>query len=161
LNYAGTDDGKLHVTRDGGKGWTDVTAALPARRWISRVVPSDHAEGTVYVTERGREDDEFGAYIYKSTDYGKTFTSITGNVPAGSVNVIREDPSDPLTLYVGTDFGVFVTRNGGEQWHVLGSGVPSVQISDLAIQARDNVIVISTYGRGMYVMDGLKVREIR
>jgi photosystem II stability/assembly factor-like uncharacterized protein len=161
LIYAGTDDGKLHVTRNGGESWSDVSAAMPTRRWVSRVVPSVHADGTVYVTQRGREDDDFGVYIYKSTDYGKTFTSIKGNVPAGSVNVIREDPSDPVTLYVGTDFGAFVTRNGGRTWHVLGSNLPSVQVSDLAVQPRDNIIVIATYGRGMYVMDALKVRAIK
>jgi photosystem II stability/assembly factor-like uncharacterized protein len=161
LIYAGTDDGKLHVTRNGGESWADLTAALPAKnKWISRVVPSEHAEGTVYVAQRGREDDEFGVYVYKSTDFGKTFTSIKGNVPAGSVNVIREDPTDPLTLYLGTDFGAFVTRTGGKQWQVLGS-LPSVQVSDLAVQPRDHLIVISTYGRGMYAMDARKVREVR
>ncbi len=76
LIYAGTDDGRLHVTRDAGKQWTDLTAGVPTRRWYSRVVPSDHADGTVYVTQRGREDDDFGVYVYKSTDFGKTFTSL-------------------------------------------------------------------------------------
>jgi photosystem II stability/assembly factor-like uncharacterized protein len=161
LLYAGTDDGKLHVTRNGGESWTDLTKALPTTRWISRVVPSEHAEGIVYVTQRGREDDDHGVYIYRSADFGKTFTSIRGNVPAGSVNVIREDPADPQTLYLGTDFGAFVTRNGGRMWHVLGSDLPSVQVSDLVLQPRDNLLVISTYGRGMYVMDALKVRAIK
>ncbi len=161
LIYAGTDDGKLHVTRDGGGEWTEVTAALPMRRWISRVVPSGHAEATVYVTQRGREDDDFGVYVYKSTDYGRTFTSLKANVPAGSVNVIREDPADAQTLYLGIDFGALVSRDGGRNWHVLGTTLPTVQVSDLAVQPRDNLIVISTYGRGMYVMDALKVRAIR
>jgi photosystem II stability/assembly factor-like uncharacterized protein len=161
LIYVGTDDGKLHVTRNGGGDWTDLTAALPARKWISRVVPSMHVEGTVYVTQRGREDDDFGVYIYKSTDYGRTFTNISANAPAGSVNVIREDPADPQTLYAGTDLGPLVSRNGAKQWQVLGTSLPSVQVSDLAVQPRDNLIVISTYGRGMYVMDALKVRAIR
>ena len=161
LIYAGTDDGKLHVTRNGGGTWTELTAALPTRFWISRVVPSEHAEGTVYVTQRGREDDDFGVYIYRSTDYGRTFTSLMANLPAGSVNVVREDPSDPQTLYVGVDLGALVSRNGGRQWQVLGSTLPTVQVSDLAIQRRDNLIVVSTYGRGMHVMDALKVRAIR
>jgi photosystem II stability/assembly factor-like uncharacterized protein len=161
LLYAGTDDGRLHVTQDGGKTWTDLSSSVPSRRWYSRVVPSAHAEGTVYVTQRGREDDDFGVYVYKSTDYGKTFVSLAANVPAGSVNVIREDPSDPNTLYLGTDFGAFVSRNGGAQWQVLGAGLPSVQVSDLAVQPRDHVIVISTYGRGMYALDARKVREVR
>ncbi len=158
LLYAGTDDGKLHVTSDDGRTWTELTAALPTRKWHSRVVASRHAENTVYVTERGREDDDFGVYVYKSTDRGKTFSSIASNIPAGSVNVIAEDPRAPATLYLGTDFGAFVSTNGGLEWHVLGSNLPTVQVADIAFQARDNIIVIATYGRGMYAMDALKVR---
>ena len=114
LLYAGTDDGRLHVTRDGGKAWTELTANLPQKKWISRVVPSAFDEGTVYVTQNGKRDDDFAAYIYKSTDFGKTFTSIVGNIPGGPVNVIREDPSNPKILYVGTDMGaVRVDRRRG------------------------------------------------
>jgi ligand-binding sensor domain-containing protein len=121
------------------------------------VTPSAHADGTVYVTQRGREDDDFAAYIYKSTDFGKTFRSITNNIPAGPVNVIREDPKNPEILYAGTDFGVYVSTNGGGRWEVLGSNLPSVQVSDLQISSRDGLIVISTYGRGMWVFDATKV----
>jgi photosystem II stability/assembly factor-like uncharacterized protein len=154
LLYAGTDDGRLHVTRDAGKIWINVSANVPTRRWYSRVVPSQHNEATVYVTQRGREDDDFGVYVYKSTDYGKTFTSLAANLPAGPMNVIREDPSNADTLYVGTDFGAFITTDGGKTWQVLGGNLPSTQVSDLQYHARDNIIVISTYGRGMWVMDG-------
>ena len=153
LIYAGTDDGRLHATRDGGVTWSELTASLPTRKWISRVVPSQHDEGTVYVTQRGREDDDFAVYIYKSTDFGRSFTSIGGNVPAGSVNVIREDPTTPSRLFLGTDFGAFVSADGGKEWRVLGGNLPSVQVSDLQYQPRDQVIVISTYGRGMWAMD--------
>jgi photosystem II stability/assembly factor-like uncharacterized protein len=153
LIYAGTDDGHLHVTRDGGASWTELTSALPTRMWISRVVPSQHDEGTVYVAQRGREEDDFGVYVYKSTDFGKTFASIAGNIPSGSVNVIREDPSNPSRLYLGADFGAFVSNDGGNEWRVLGGNLPSVQVSDLQYQARDRVIVIATYGRGMWAMD--------
>ena len=161
LIYAGTDDGRLHVTRDAGKQWTDLTAGVPTRRWYSRVVPSEHADGTVYVTQRGREDDDFGVYVYKSTDFGKTFTSLAANLPAGPVNVIREDPADPNTLYVGTDFGAFVSIDGGKQWKVLGGNLPSTQVSDLQYQKRDNVIVISTYGRGMFAIDAQGVKAAK
>ncbi len=157
LLYAGTDDGHLHVTMDDGKRWSEITAALRSRKWISRVVPSQHAEGTVYVAQRGREDDDFACYLYKSVDYGGTFTSIAGNIPAGSVNVIREDPIDPNTLYVGTDFGVFVSIDGGRNWQVLGGNLPSVQVSDLHYHARDRVIVVSTYGRGLWAIDATRV----
>jgi photosystem II stability/assembly factor-like uncharacterized protein len=159
--YAGTDDGKLHVTMDLGKTWTELTKSLPSRKWISRIEPSRHTEGTLFVSQRGREDDDFAPYVYKSTDNGKTFTSIAANLPAGPVNVIREDPVDPNTLYVGTDFGAFVSTNGGRDWQVLGSNLPSTQVSDLQVHPRDHVIVISTYGRGMWAMDALKVRAVR
>ena len=158
LIYAGTDDGHLHVTRDGGATWTELTSALPTRKWISRVVPSQHDEGTVYVTQRGREDDDFGVYVYRSTDFGKTFTSIASNIPSGSVNVIREDPTTASRLFVGTDFGAFVSNDGGKQWSVLGGNLPSVQVSDLQYQPRDRVIVISTYGRGMWAMDAVGIK---
>jgi photosystem II stability/assembly factor-like uncharacterized protein len=159
--YAGTDDGKLHTTTDGGRTWTDLTMMVPTRKWISRIVPSRHSDGTVYLTQRGREDDDFAVYVYKSTDYGKTFTSLAANLPAGPVNVIREDPTDPETLYVGTDFGAFVSTNGGRHWQVLGGNLPSTQVSDLQIHPRDHLIVIATYGRGMWAMDALKVRAAR
>jgi photosystem II stability/assembly factor-like uncharacterized protein len=157
LLYAGTDDGKLHVTLDDGKTWTELTGRVPTSKWYSRVVPSAHAEGTVYVTQRGREDDDFGVYVYRSTDFGKTFSSLAANIPAGSVNVIREDPANAGVLYLGTDFGAFVSTDGGRRWQVLGGGLPSVQVSDLAYHARDNVIVISTYGRGMWVLDAARL----
>jgi len=158
LIYAGTDDGRLHVTMDDGKRWSDLTASLRSRKWISRVVPSQHVEGTVYVAQRGREDDDFAPYLYKSIDYGGTFTSIVNNIPAGSVNVVREDPADPNTLFVGTDFGVFASVDGGRHWQVLGGNLPSVQVSDLQYQPRDRVIVISTYGRGMWALDATKIK---
>ncbi len=159
LVYAGTDDGHLHVTMDDGKRWSEITAALRSRKWISRVVASQHTEGTVYVAQRGREDDDFTPYLYKSVDYGGTFTSIAGNIPAGSVNVIREDPGDPNTLYVATDFGVFVSVDGARNWRVLGGNLPSVQVSDLQYHARDHVIVISTYGRGLWAMDATRIMK--
>lgn len=158
LLYVGSDDGRLHTTIDDGKEWTELTSRLPVRRWFSRVIPSEHAEGTVYVTQRGREDDDFAPYVYKSTDFGKTFRSIAANIPAGPVNVIREDPRNPNVLYVGTDFGVFVSTDGGARWQVLGGNLPSTQVSDLQFQPRDHVIVISTYGRGMWVLDAAGVK---
>ena len=161
LLYAGTDDGRLQVTRDGGATWMEVGGALPVRKWISRVVPSQHQDGTVYVTQRGREDDDFAVYVYKSTDYGRTFSSLAANIPAGSVNAIEEDPTSPATLYLVTDFGAFVSRDGGGRWEVLGANLPSVQVSDLQYHPRDHVIVISTYGRGMWAMDAQAVHAVK
>jgi photosystem II stability/assembly factor-like uncharacterized protein len=156
--YAGTDDGKLHVTVDEGVTWTELTAAVPTRKWYSRVVPSRHDDETVYITQRGREDDDFGVYVFKSTDRGKTFASLASNIPAGSVNGLAEDPRNSSTLYLATDFGAFVSTDGGRRWEVLGANLPSVQVSDLAYQARDNILVIATYGRGMYALDTLALK---
>jgi len=159
LIYAGTDDGRLHVTMNDGKRWSDLTASLRSRKWISRIVPSQYSEGTIYVAQRGREDDDFTPYLYKSIDHGGTFTSIVDNIPGGSVNVVREDPTDPSTLFVGTDFGVLVSVDAGRHWQVLGGNLPSVQVSDLQYQPRDRLVVISTYGRGMWTLDAARIKS--
>jgi photosystem II stability/assembly factor-like uncharacterized protein len=163
LLYVGTDDGHVHVTMDDGKTWTELTKNLPMtqRKWVSRIVASKYDEATVYLAQRGREDDDFAPYLWKSTDYGKTWRSLAANIPAGSVNVIREDPAVPNLLYVGNDFGVYVSTSGGQRWEVLGTNLPSVEVSDLQIQPHDSMIVVSTYGRGMWVMDALKVRAVK
>jgi photosystem II stability/assembly factor-like uncharacterized protein len=163
LIYVGTDDGHVHVTTDDGKTWTELTknVAPTQRKWVSRLVASKFDDATVYLAERGREDDDFATYLWKSTDFGKTWKSIAAGIPAGPMNVIREDPSTPSVLYAANDFGVYVSTNGGQKWDVLGGNLPSVEVSDLQIQPRDNLIVISTYGRGMWVMDAVKVRAIK
>lgn len=114
--------------------------------------------GTIYVTQTGRRDDDFQVYIWKSTDFGDTWKDISGNIPAGPVNVIREDPVNPNILYAGTDGGVYITKDGGNRWSVLGS-LPFVYVHDLAIRPRDNMIIIATHGRGMWVMDANPINE--
>jgi hypothetical protein len=159
LIYAGTDDGKVQVTKDGGKTWTEIMAGLPYQKWISRIVASAFDLGTVYMTQNGKRDDDFTPYVWKSTDFGKTWTSIVANIPLGPVNVIREDPVDRNILYVGTDGGVFVTKDGGKTWNVLGAGVPMTYVHDLVIHPRDNIIVIATHGRGMWALNANPVNE--
>jgi len=153
LVYVGTDDGKTHVTRDGGKTWTDLTSKFLQRKWISRVVASAFNEGTVYLAQSGRTDDDYRAYLWKSTDYGQTWKSIASSIPAGPVNVVREDPSNPNVLYAGTDIGVYVSTNGGDSWSVLGDGLPSTFVFDLIVHPRDKILVVATYGRGMWAID--------
>jgi len=153
LLYVGTDDGRIHSTIDTGKEWVELTSRIPVRKWISRIVASEHDEATVYITQQGRSDDDFAPYVWKSTDAGKTFTSISGGLPAGAVNVIREDPRDRNTLYAGTDMGVYRSRDGGTSWEVLGGGLPSVQVSDLQVDTRSGLIAIATYGRGVWAID--------
>ncbi len=156
--YAGTDDGRLHMTKDGGNHWTEITKGLVPHRWMSRVVASRHNLSTVYVSQNGKRDDDFGVYIWKSEDYGKTWKDISGNIPAGTVNVIREDPRNRNILYAGTDNAVFVTKDGGENWQVLGD-LPSTYVHDLIIHPRDNIIVVATHGRGMWALDANAINQ--
>jgi photosystem II stability/assembly factor-like uncharacterized protein len=152
LIYAGTDDGRAHLTKDGGKTWVEITDGLIKNKWISRVVASKYDLATVYLTQNGKRDDDFAVYIWKSNDYGKTWQDISGNIPLGPVNVIREDPIDNNILYIGTDIGVYVSKNGGKSWDVLGD-LPSTYVHDLIIHPRDNILVIATHGRGMWALD--------
>jgi photosystem II stability/assembly factor-like uncharacterized protein len=159
LIYAGTDDGRLWVTKDGGEVWTEITAGLAPGKWMSRVVASAYDLSTVYLTQNGKRDDDFTPYVWKSTDYGKTWTSLAKGIPVGPVNVIREDPVRKDILYVGTDMGVYVTTDGGATWQVLGGNLPTVYALDLIIHPRDNVVVVATHGRGMWALDADKVNN--
>ena len=159
LIYVGTDDGKVQITRDGGRTWSEIMAGLPYQKWVSRIVASAFDLGTVYMTQNGKRDDDFTPYVWKSTDFGKTWASIAANIPFGPVNVIREDPVDRNILYVGTDGAVFVTKDGGKTWSVLGGNLPMAYVHDLIIHPRENVIVIATHGRGMWAIDAEPVNE--
>jgi len=104
------------------------------------------------MTQNGKRNDDFAPYVWKSTDYGQTWINIAANIPLGPVNVIREDPINKKILYVGTDIGVYITKNGGKEWEVLGD-LPSTFVHDLQVHPRDNIIVIATHGRGMWALD--------
>ncbi len=153
LIYAGTDDGHLHATMDDGKTWTDLTSKLPQKKWVAKILASQFNESTVYLAQQGRYEDDFAVYLYKSTDYGKTWKSIRGNLPGGPINMIREDPVSANVLYTCNDFGVYVTTNGGQRWDVLGGNLPSVNVMDFVVHPRDRVLVAVTHGRGVWVID--------
>jgi len=153
LIYVGTDDGRVHITRDGGQSWTDITDGLPYKKHVSRIIASAYDKGTVYLSLNGKRDDDFAVYLYKSTDYGQNWIDIKNNIPCGPINVIREDPNNEKVLYVGTDIGVYVTVDGGQTWHVLGGNLPSTFVHDLVVHPRDNVLVAATHGRGLWVID--------
>lgn len=159
LVYVGTDDGKAHVTKDGGKTWQEIMTGLPYQKWVSRIVASAFDIGTVYMTQNGKREDDFTPFVWKSTNFGETWVSIVGNIPLGPVNVIREDPVDKNILYVGTDLTVYVTKDGGRTWNVLGGNLPTTYVHDLIIHPRDNIIVIATHGRGMWAFDANPVNE--
>ena len=152
LIYAGTDDGRIWRTMTGGKKWEEIGGGNVPVKWVSRLEASKYNLGTVYLTQSGRMDDDFQVYVWKSTDFGKTWADISGNIPVGPVNVIREDPVDEKKLYAGTDAGVYISKDGGEKWEVLGD-LPFAYVHDLAIHPRDNMIIIATHGRGIRVFD--------
>ncbi|MCR9246920.1 MAG: hypothetical protein NXI31_17945 [bacterium] len=156
--YVGTDDGRVHRTMDGGRNWQEITRGLAPHRWISRIVASQHDDGTVYVAQNGKRNDDFAAYLWRSVDRGATWQDISKGVPSGPINVIREDPENADILYVGTDIGVYVSTDRARSWHVLGE-LPSTFVHDLIVHPRDGVLVIATHGRGMYAMDVRPLRE--
>jgi photosystem II stability/assembly factor-like uncharacterized protein len=158
LVYTGTDDGRLYMSLDEGKEWRELTAALsPRKEWIGTVLASKYDEGTVYVAQQGRYDEDFAVRLYKSTDSGRTFRSIAGNLPGGPINMIREDPVSASVLYAANDFGVYVTTNGGARWDVLGGNLPSVNVMDFIVHPRDRMLVIGTHGRGVWAIDVSKI----
>ncbi len=159
LIYAGTDCGNVWVTKDGGKKWDSLNAGLPYQKWVTKLVASQHNLSTVYMTQNGKRDDDVMPYIWKSTDFGKTWIDISKGIPLGPVNVIAEDPVDPKILYVGTDQAAYVTTDAGATWDVLGTNLPSTYVHDLIIHPRDNMIVIATHGRGMWVMDANPINK--
>ncbi len=153
LLYVGTDDGRVHVTRDGGITWKQINEGIPKHTWVSRVVASQYDEGTVYLTLNGKRDNDFQVYVYRSTDYGASWEDISEGIPGGPVNVIREDPFSNQVLYVGTDLGVYVTTDAAETWSVLGSELPLTFVHDIAIHPGQKKMVIATHGRGMFTLD--------
>ena len=162
LLVVGTDDGLVQVTRDGGKTWVkaDHFPGVPDTTYVSRVVFSKANEGTIYATLDGHRSNDFKPYVMKSTDFGHSWSSIASDLPdGGPVQVIREHPRQPNLLFVGTEFGVFFTVDGGGHWTQLKSGIPGVPVHDIQIQARMNDLVVGTHGRGVYILDDLAPLE--
>ncbi len=170
LLYAGTDDGNIHVTKDGGYSWTKINvtipAALPAKGktkqpaintiptglWVSRVIASQHKEGRVYATLNGYRSDHFAPYLFISDDYGTTWKQLGKDLPYEPLNVVREDPKSDSILYVGTDGGLYVSFTQGNSFMQWNGGMPrSVPIHDIAIQQRENEIILGTHGRSLYI----------
>jgi hypothetical protein len=161
LLYAGTDDGNIHVSRDGGYSWTLINKKLPKGLYVSRVVASGFQEGRVYATLNGYRNDHFAAYVYVSDDFGANWRSISANLPAEPVNVMREDPVQSNVLYVGTDGGLYVSIDGGNSYMMWNKGLPySVPVHDLVIHPRDNELVLGTHGRSIYIAAVSEIRKL-
>jgi len=159
LLYTGSDDGQLQVSRDGGATWTNATAKVPGAprlAYVSKVEPSRFAEGTVYVTYDGHRTGDYGTYVYQSTDYGASFKSIAGNLPAGQVaRTITEDLKNPDVLYLGTETGLFVTTDRGRSWVRVKANLPTVPIYEITLHPRDNDMILATHGRALWILDDL------
>ena len=150
LIYVGSDDGLVHITKNGGGSWTKISNSFPQNLWISRVIASKFKKERVYVTLNGYRFDDFTPYIYMSDDYGKTWKNISTNIPSSPVNVIREDPENSNLLYIGTDNGVYASFNRGESWEAFGKNLPNVAVHDLVIQPTAKHLIIGTHGRSLY-----------
>ena len=161
LIWAGTDDGNLQVTRDAGKNWTNVVGNipnLPKNAWVSSVDPSHFNDGTIYATFDLHTFGDMRPYAYKSTDFGKTWKSIiaSGSPVRGYAHVIKEDLVNPNLLFLGTEFGLWISLDGGAQWsRYKGGDFPAVAVRDLAIHPRDNDLVVATHGRGIWIIDDI------
>jgi photosystem II stability/assembly factor-like uncharacterized protein len=159
--WAGTDDGNVQVTRDGGKTWTNVVGnvkGVPKNAWVSYIDAGHFAEGTAFVTFDAHTFGDMRPYVYKTEDFGKTWTPL---IPAGSpvrgyAHVVRQDLVNNDLLFVGTEFGLWVSLDGGQRWaQYKGGDLPSVAVRDLAIHPRDNDLVIATHGRGIWIIDDI------
>ncbi len=156
--WAGTDDGNVQVTRDDGAHWTNTTQALwaagaPKEYWVTDVVPSSHVAGRAYVTITGFQRDDNGSYVYRTDDYGATWTSLGAAPLSGGANAIAEDPHNPSLLFLGTDQGLFTSIDEGAHWVRFKSNIPIVPVKAIAIQAREHDLVVGTYGRAIWQTD--------
>ena len=164
LLWVGTDDGLIQVSEDDGATWRkmDHFPGVPDTTFVSRVTPSAFDVNTVYAAFDNHKSGDFKPYLVKSTDLGRTWTSITGDLPAkGTAYTVIEDAKDPQLLFAGTEFGLFYTANGGKHWTQLKSGLPTIAVRDLEIQKREDDLVAATFGRGYYILDDIApLREL-
>ena len=155
LLYVGSDDGLVHVSDDGGGQWRKVEklATVPADAYIARIRASQHDANTVYIAVENHQNGDYAPYLFKSTDTGYSWTSINGDLPArGSTYAIAEDHVDPRLLFAGTEFGAYWSKDGGQHWTTI-AGVPTIAVREIAIQKRENDLVLGTFGRGVYIVD--------
>ncbi|MFN8579729.1 MAG: hypothetical protein U0163_01945 [Gemmatimonadaceae bacterium] len=157
LLWVGTDDGNLQRSTDGGRTWTNVVAHVPnvpKGTWVAAVAPSRFAPRTVYAAFDGHQRDDYRNYLFKSTDNGESWTSIAGDLPPErAIHAIAEDVRNPSVLYLGTEFGLYVTIDGGTHWMSMRNNMPTIPVNDLVIQPRENDLVLATHGRGVWILD--------
>ena len=150
LLYVGSDDGRVHISKDGGYTWTEISNNLPQKLWVTQVTASNFKEGRIYASLSGYRYDNFAPYLFVSENYGNTWQLINKDLPMEPINVVKEDLKNENILYVGTDNGMYVSIDRGENFMVWSGGLPRVPVHDIAIQERDNEIVLGTHGRSAY-----------
>jgi len=160
LLFAGSDDGLIHITEDGGSSWTRVDCnsipGLPENTYVNTILASQHDKNLVYAAFNHHKYGDFRPYLYKSTDKGRTWSAITRNLPErGSTYSIAEDCIDKNLLFVGTEFGCFFSNDGGIFWKALKAGLPTIAVRDIAIHPREHDLVLATFGRGFYILDDI------
>lgn len=165
LLAAGTDDGLIHVSENGGLDWKKIDGmpGAPKDGYITRILPSQANASVMYATLSNHQNGDFKPYVFKSSDTGRTWTSISGDLPAnGPVWAIAEDHVNPNLLFVGTEYGLFFSVEGGQKWVRLKGGLPTIAVRDLGIQRKENDLVVATFGRGFYVLDNYApLRELK
>jgi photosystem II stability/assembly factor-like uncharacterized protein len=165
LIFVGTDDGLIQVTGDGGQSWTkyDKFPGVPDTTYVSRLAASRHDVNTVFAAFDSHKNEDFKPYLLKSSDAGKTWSSITGDLPEnGPVLAFVEDAVNPKLLFAGTEFGAFFTIDGGQHWVRLKGGLPTIAVRDMVLQTREGDLVVATFGRGFYVLDDISpLRQIK
>ncbi len=160
LIYVGSDDGLVHVTRDGGNSWNLINDNLPKDMWVSRIQASQHEEGTVFISLNGYRWDDFASYVYKSTDFGENWQHIGLDLPLEPVNVIKEDPENKNLLYVGTDHGLYVSLDQGSSFMLMNNGLPAAPVHDVVIHPREKELVVGTHGRSIYIGNVKELQQL-
>ena len=155
--YTGSDDGRVHVTRDGGASWTDVTGNIdvPHHTYVTRIVASNGAAGGVYAVFDGHRSADFNPYIFASDDFGESWERITEGLPNTSLNALVQHPSAHNLLFAGSEVGVHFSIDGGAEWHPLKNGLPTVSVDDIVVHPRENDLVVGTHGLGIWIMDDI------
>ena len=151
--YVGSDDGLIHVTKNGGKTWKNISGNLPKELWVSNVFASNHDEKIVYLSLDGYRWDNFSPYLFKSKNYGKTWESISSNLPDSPINVVIEDNVNEDILYIGNDHGVYISLDQGKTWEPFSNGLTSAAVHDLVIQEDEQHLLVGTHGRSIYLAD--------